>query len=161
MINTMKLRTTTVAIILAMTTLGLGACSGGNNNQSDGNQNSGSQNGGLTDFEMEHGIGPVTEPVSLGELDSERAEEGREIFQAKCSACHKMDERYIGPPLGDVTERRSAAYIMNMILNPEEMTKRHPVAKELLAEYMAPMAFQNVSEDEARSIVEYLRTGNP
>lgn len=157
----MNLRTTIVAVFMAIAILGTGACSGGNNNQSDGNQNSEIQNNGLSDFEIEHGIGPITEPVSFAEIDSERVEEGRVVFQAKCSACHKMDDRYVGPPLGDVTEKRSAAYIMNMILNPDEMTKKHPVAKELLAEYMAPMAFQNVSEDEARSIVEYLRTESP
>jgi len=45
----------------------------------------------------------------------EMAEEGKTLFDAKCAACHKMDERYVGPALGGVTERRSPAYLMNMI----------------------------------------------
>lgn len=32
-----------------------------------------------------------------------------------------MDERYVGPPLGDILERREPAYVMNMILSPEKM----------------------------------------
>ena len=69
-----------------------------------------------------------------------------------------MEERYIGPALQDVTERRTPEWIMNMILNPEEMTKKDPIAKELLAEYLSPMANQSLEEEEARKILEYFRT---
>jgi len=37
------------------------------------------------------------------------------------------------------------------------MVKRHPEAKKLLAEYLSPMTYQNISEQDARNIVEYLR----
>jgi len=47
---------------------------------------------------------------------------------------------------------------MNMIMNPEEMVAKNPAAKQLLAEYLAPMANQNISEDEARALLEYFRT---
>ncbi len=48
---------------------------------------------------------------------------------------------------------------MNMILNPEEMVFKDPIAKKLLAEYnFAPMANQNLTEDQARKILEYFRT---
>jgi len=46
---------------------------------------------------------------------------------------------------------------MNMILNPLEMTQRHPATKELLAEYFTPMAPLGLTEDEARNVLEYLR----
>jgi mono/diheme cytochrome c family protein len=42
----------------------------------------------LTPFQLEHGIGPITEPVQLGPLDKTMAEAGEQIFTAKCSACH-------------------------------------------------------------------------
>ena len=103
------------------------------------------------------GIGPITS-VEIGPLDQAMADQGAEIFQAKCSSCHKTDERYIGPSIGGVTERRTPEWIMNMIMNPDEMVKKDPIAKELLAEYLAPMANQNISEDEARKIYEYFRT---
>ena len=58
----------------------------------------------------------------------------------------------------EVTTRRSPEWIMNMILNPEQMVKEDPIAKQLLAEYMSPMADQNLTEEQARNILEYFRT---
>ena len=75
----------------------------------------------------------------------------------KCSACHKLDERYIGPAQRYATERRPPEYLMNMMLNPDEMVKRHPEAKKLMAEYLSPMTNQNVSEEDARNVIEFLR----
>jgi len=116
----------------------------------------------LTAFQLEHGIGPVTEPIILKAVDDddseEMAEAGKKLFEAKCVACHKMDERYVGPALGGVTERRSPAYLMNMILNPDGMYAKHPEARKLLAEYMTQMPNLGVTQAEARDIVEYLRT---
>lgn len=112
----------------------------------------------LTPFELENGIGPVKEKVELGKLDPALAATGKALFEGKCSMCHKMDTTYVGPSLGEVTIRRTPAYLMNMILNPQEMVERHPIAKQLLAERMTFMANQNITADEARALVEYLRT---
>lgn len=109
----------------------------------------GGDNGGI-------GVGPI-KSVTIGDLDEAMAKEGEEIFTKNCSACHKVDSRFVGPALAGVTERRKPEWIMNMIMNPEAMVKEDPVAKELLAEYLAPMANQNISEDQARKILEYFR----
>ncbi len=111
----------------------------------------------LTDVELEQGIGPVRD-LDLGPVDSELAAEGEAVFTMKCSACHKLEERYVAPPLGDVLDRRRPEFVMNMILNANEMVQRHPVVKELLAEYFTPMPVQVTEETEARAILEYLRS---
>lgn len=111
---------------------------------------------GLSAEQLEHGIGPIA-PFDPSPIDPALAQAGAETFTTKCSACHKMDERYVGPALGDVTTRRSPAFIMNMILNPEEMIQKHPEAKALLAQFMTPMANQHLTENEARAVLEYLR----
>lgn len=103
------------------------------------------------------GIGPI-KALELGELDEEMAEEGEELFNTMCIQCHKINERYVGPALSGITERRTPEWIMNMILNPEEMVKEDPIAKDLLAEYYSIMANQNLTEEEARKILEYFRT---
>ena len=103
------------------------------------------------------GIGPIKEITLDSKIDEALAAKGKEIFMMKCSACHKIDKRYIGPALGGLTKRRSPEWIMNMILNPSEMIKKDPVAKALYEEYLTPMAFQNVSQEEARAILEYFR----
>ena len=104
------------------------------------------------------GIGPITSLTFEVKIDQELAAKGKEIFVLKCSACHKEKERFIGPAPVGIYERRSPEWVMNMILNPEEMVKKNDIAKKLLAEYIAPMANQNLTEDEARAVVEYFRT---
>lgn len=124
-------------------------------------QSSGVENtSGLSDFELENGIGPIKEKLTLGEIDLARASKGEKAFNEKCASCHKLDEKYVGPAQRDITSRRSPEYIVNMIMNPDEMSKKHPEAKKLLAEYMTQMPFQNVTKEEALDILEYFRSVN-
>ena len=106
---------------------------------------------------QDKGIGPI-KSLTLGELDQALAEKGKDAFELKCSACHKVDKRFVGPAMKDIMTRRTPEWIMNMILNPDEMVKQNEQAKALFAEYLAPMANQNLTEEEARSILEYFRT---
>jgi len=115
-----------------------------------------SETGGLSAAQFENGIGPIDQ-VALSPLDAALAEKGEEIFTTKCAACHKFDQRYVGPPLGDVLARRTPAFIMNMMLNPAEMVEKHPEVKKLLAEFLTPMPNQNLTEEDARAILEYIR----
>jgi len=115
----------------------------------------------LTPWQLTNGIGPVTEPLTLGPINHEQAEEGQKLFEAKCSACHKLGERYVGPPLGGITEKVTPEFAMNMILNPQEMSTRHPVVKKLLGEYMTQMPALGLTQEQARAVVEYLRTTPP
>ena len=105
------------------------------------------------------GVGTITS-ITLGEIDQTMVAEGETIFKAKCTACHKISKRFVGPGLKGVTERRTPEWIMNMILDPELMVKEDPIAKQLLIDYSAPMANQSLTEDEARKILEYFRTKN-
>ena len=84
---------------------------------------------------------------------------GAETFKTKCTACHRIGKKFIGPPPNGVLKRRSPEWIMNMILNPEGMVKNDPDAKALLIEFNgSPMANQSLTEEEARNILEYFRT---
>jgi mono/diheme cytochrome c family protein len=102
------------------------------------------------------GIGPIKK-VELGPLDKNLAQKGKEAFEMKCVSCHKFDSKLVGPPLQGVTQRRKPEWIMNMILNPEQMTKEDKTAKQLFGQYLTQMTFQNVTENEARAILEYFR----
>lgn len=105
------------------------------------------------------GIGPVKSIELAAEIDQAMATHGEDVFKKMCTACHRPDKKFIGPaPLG-ILERRTPEWIMNMILNPEEMTQKNSLAKELLKEFNgAPMANQNLTEAEARAVLEYFRT---
>lgn len=136
--------------------ISISAC--GENDSANGSQPppASEDTGGLSAAQLENGIGPINQ-VSLSEIDVLLAEKGGEIFNTKCAACHKFDQRYVGPALGDLLERRTPAFIMNMMLNPGEMVEKHPEVKKLLAQFMTPMPNQNLSEDDARAVLEYIR----
>jgi len=111
----------------------------------------------MVDFSNK-GIGPVKSVNLTDDIDQALAVKGKATFENLCSACHKLDKKFIGPAMAGVTERRSSEWIMNMILNPEEMIQKDPIAKQLMIESnMAVMANQNLTEEEARSILEYFR----
>ncbi len=104
------------------------------------------------------GIGPVKE-VKLGPIDEALAEEGKGLFNQLCIACHKPNEKLIGPAPKGILDRRSPEWVMNMIINPDVMIEKDPIAKQLLTEANGvPMANQGVTEEQARKILEYFRT---
>jgi hypothetical protein len=145
-----------IASILLLALLWAGCGSGDESTDpSGGSASSGSTE--LTDFEMEHGIGPVTDRLDIGGIDLERAQRGADFFDSRCASCHRMENRFVGPPLGSSAEKRSNEFLVNFILNPEEMTNRHPVGQALLQEYLTIMPYQNVSMDQAIEIVDFLR----
>jgi len=105
------------------------------------------------------GVGPIKSVNFADEIDTDLAAKGQKIFSTICVACHMAEQRLIGPALKDVFERRSPEWVMNMILNPDGMLKEDPIAKALLKEYNnAVMLNQNLSEEDARALSEYLRT---
>jgi mono/diheme cytochrome c family protein len=105
------------------------------------------------------GVGPISNVDFADEINQEMAAKGEETFKAICTACHMPEQRMIGPALKGVYERRSPEWVMNMILNPDGMLKEDPIAKALLKEYNnAIMLNQNLSEQQARELAEYLRT---
>ncbi len=112
----------------------------------------------LSAFELENGIGPIKEKLQLAPISKPMVKAGEKLFVEKCSACHKLDEKYIGPAQRDVIKRRSPEYIVNMMMNPQEMIEKHPEAKKMLAIYLAPMANQSISRPDALKILEYFRS---
>ncbi|MFH4968214.1 cytochrome c [Gaetbulibacter sp. M240] len=105
------------------------------------------------------GVGPIKEIKLDSEINQELVTQGEDIFKKMCTACHRENKKFIGPAPHGVLERRSPEWVMNMILNPEGMVQNDPLAKALLIEFNgSPMANQNLTEEEARAILEYFRT---
>ena len=104
------------------------------------------------------GIGPI-KSLTLDAVDQEMAAHGADVFKKMCTACHRPNKKFIGPSPKDILNRRAPEWVMNMILNPDEMVQKDPLAKALLIEFNgSPMANQNLSEEDARAVLEYFRT---
>jgi len=105
------------------------------------------------------GVGPIKELVLPAEIDQAMVAHGEDVYKKMCTACHRPDKKFIGPAPKGILERRSPEWIMNMILDPEDMIKKDPLAEDLLKEFNgAPMANQHLTEAEARAVLEYFRT---
>ena len=105
------------------------------------------------------GIGPIDSLVINEEIDVELARLGEEVYAEKCIACHKVGSTFIGPPPNGILKRRTPEWVMNMILNPEEMLQKDPLAKALFMEFNGQlMTNQQVTKEEARAMLEYFRT---
>ena len=63
------------------------------------------------------GLGPITSYQFSASIDTDLAEQGRSIYAGKCTACHLVDRRMIGPALKGVYDRRSPEWVLNLLLN--------------------------------------------
>jgi len=91
-------------------------------------------------------------------LEEDLVNQGAEIFSQKCSKCHTLDTvKFFVPSFAGVTNRRSPEWIMNMMLNPEDMLENDPTAKRLLEEHKIKMPEQELTVDQARGVLEFLR----
>ena len=86
---------------------------------------------------------------------------GKSIYELKCQSCHKLtEERLVGPGWKGVTKKREPEWIMNMITNVEMMLETDPEAQKLLEQCMVRMPNQNITKDESRQIMEFMRSND-
>ncbi|MDI1322750.1 MAG: c-type cytochrome [Algoriphagus sp.] len=104
------------------------------------------------------GIGEF-KSVEVGEgIDETLAASGQAIVDMKCTACHQLnDKRLVGPGFQGITSRREPEWIMNMITNVDVMLDKDPQAQALLEECLTRMPNQNITAEDARGVLEFMR----
>lgn len=113
---------------------------------------------GNPSYDPNRGEGKFHDVQLSDKLDPAMAEKGQKIYELKCSSCHKLtDERLVGPGWHGVTSRQTPAWIMNFITNTDEMIDKDPKAQAMLEICMVRMPNQNLSDDNAREILEFMR----
>lgn len=154
------------AFIVCSLALFLAACGG--NSGADQNaaatenntEASGDSESGNPPYDPHRGEGKFNaENVNIGStLDKAMADQGQKIAEMKCESCHKMtDERLVGPGWKDVTKRHSPEWIMNFMTNTDAMLDKDPKAQAMLEICMVRMPNQNLTDQDARDILEYMR----
>jgi hypothetical protein len=94
-------------------------------------------------------------------LNAQWVSAGKSTYELKCQSCHKLtDERLVGPGWKDVTKRRSPVWVMNMITNVDMMLDSDPEAQKLLEQCLVRMPNQNISKDQSREILEFMRSND-
>ena len=113
---------------------------------------------GNPSYDPKRGEGKFTNVELSQKLDAAKAEAGDKVYSVKCSSCHKLtDEKLVGPGWKDVTKRHSPEWIMNFVTNPDEMLDKDPKAQAMLEICLVRMPNQNLTDDDARNVYEFMR----
>lgn len=107
------------------------------------------------------GVGKFQHVELTHPLDQKMVAAGKGVYELKCASCHKLtDEKLVGPGWKGVTDRRTPEWIMNFVTNTEEMLEKNQEAKNLYEICLVKMPNQNLSDDDARSILEFQRNND-
>ncbi|WP_240040686.1 c-type cytochrome [Pseudocnuella soli] len=107
------------------------------------------------------GIGKFQNVELTHPLDQKMVAAGKGIYEMKCQSCHKLtDEKMVGPGWKGVTDRRTPEWIMNFSTNVDEMLQKDPAAQKMLEECLVRMPNQNLSDEDARAILEFMRNND-
>ncbi|GAA4927106.1 c-type cytochrome [Mucilaginibacter defluvii] len=86
---------------------------------------------------------------------------GETIFKAKCTACHKIESKLVGPALGpQITSETDDAYLIKWIQNSQALiAAKNEKAIKIYNEYnQIPMtAFPELSDADVTDIIAYAR----
>lgn len=142
---------------------GIIACGSGGNKSSDASGTSASSTestagSNTASADATKGIGPHKNVELTHPLDEKMVASGKSIYDVKCSSCHKLtEEKLVGPGWKGVTDRRSPEWVMNFVTNVDEMIDKDAAAQKMLEECLVRMPNQNLSQADARSVLELMR----
>ena len=97
-------------------------------------------------------------------VDATRQADGRKLFKSLCSSCHKLDKKFVGPALGNITEKRESEWLTSWIKDNAALRKSGDTdAIAIFNEYKgSPMtAFPQLSDKDIDDILYYTTVGDP
>ena len=85
--------------------------------------------------------------------------EGEKLYKTRCTACHKLDARLVGPALKGITEKRSEEWLISFIRNSQEMIDAGDEdAVAIFEEYNQLPMIPNLdlTDDQIRNILGFI-----
>ena len=148
-------------MFIGMIALLAAACGGGNSHEGAAatpSANGDAASNANPSYDPNRGEGKFKSVEVGATLDPALAEGGSKIYGVKCSSCHKTtEEKLVGPGWKGVTARHAAPWIMNFITNTDDMLNKDPKAQAQLEICLVRMPNQNLSDTDARSLLEFMR----
>ena len=103
-----------------------------------------------------YGIGSITK-LELKPINDSIMKRGNKLFDDRCKKCHTMEYKNIGPDISDILAIRKPEWIMNFLLNKEEMLLKDSIAIKTRIRYQENCGAEITRQHEALEILEYLR----
>lgn len=149
-------------LIIAICTSILAACGGGEEKTEKtgpiSNASTETTENGNPSYDPDRGEGKFKNVEIPATVDNALASTGEKAYGVKCSSCHKLtEEKLVGPGWKGVTSRHKPEWIMNFVTNTDEMLNKDPKAQAQLEICLVRMPNQNLSDDDARSLYEFMR----
>ncbi len=108
-------------------------------------------------------IGTQSFAVNPDVSDSDEAiAAGKSIFNANCKSCHKLDQKYTGPALRGVTDRRSIDWAKRFIRNSQALIGSGDAqAVAIYKEFnnLAMPSHEFLSDDDVLNLLSYIEYG--
>ena len=92
--------------------------------------------------------------IAVSTVKAQDAVNGRTLFKAKCTACHALDAKMVGPALTGVSDRHSEEFLLKWIPNSQGMIAAgDPDAVKLFNENgkVAMTSFPELDEEKVKT----------
>ncbi|RZK63817.1 MAG: c-type cytochrome, partial [Pedobacter sp.] len=102
--------------------------------------------------------------IAVSTVNAQDAAAGRTLFKAKCTSCHALDAKMIGPALTGVSDRHPEDFLLKWIPNSGALiASGDPAAVKLFNENgkIAMTAFPELDEAKVKDILAYIKEGEP
>lgn len=84
-------------------------------------------------------------------------EAGRQLFNEKCFVCHTIGRGgRIGPDLEGVTERRTREWLVDWIMEPQEMARTDTLGQRIASEFEGQMVSMSLEEVQVHQLLDYI-----
>ncbi|TDS15794.1 cytochrome c3 family protein [Sphingobacterium paludis] len=92
--------------------------------------------------------------------NAQDVKEGQTLFKSKCTTCHSVTKKVVGPALAGMTERHDEEWLVKWIKNSQAMVAAgDPTAVQLFEENnkLVMTAFTDLSDDQIKNIIAYVK----
>jgi len=100
----------------------------------------------------------VSTAVATGNQPSQAIIKGKQIFNANCAACHKLDKRFVGPALRGIANKRSRKWLHSWIKDNVALRASGDAdAKAIFKEFnkIPMMQFPQLSSQDIDDVIAY------
>lgn len=103
--------------------------------------------------------------ITIGSLSAQAqsATEGAALFKTKCTACHALNKKLVGPALNGVTDRHKEDWLINWVHNSQKLVASGDAeaVKVFNENGKIPMTpFPELTDDNIKGILAYIKEGD-